>query len=412
MRARSVSPYNGCASEIVPAASIGTDREQTRPVECSSSRASTLDSTSDRPVGSQTASNSSASRASGPSSPSRASTSSSSGAVVTSGPVSCHTPCWSSSPPVSSAPSTSSRTKSTLPRLADHSESIVLGRDRTAQHEMQERVDTGLVELGEIDAAHARTLPQAGQRRRNRFTGAHGRDEEHEVGVDELGDQDRRGRVEPVQVVDEQDERTVLGLAAELRRDGIEHRDEIAPDVGRVRPAAGARARRAAPTAFLRPQSRARPCGRGGARPTEIRRRAASCRHRRGRTRRIRERADRRASARTARFPRGGRRAATAVERMPELQPPGGYAPCTGRYRKSRSVSMSVRARHGLRGARNCMRLWLRPGPAQRCSPHVCGKTTKVGGGAHDRFSMSVVTVLALVAKRAAAGHVLSIRCS
>ena len=89
--------------------------------------------------------------------------------------------------------------------------------DRTVQDEVQERVDCGPIEVVEIDAADASPVPQRVQPGRAAAVGPDGGDEEHEVGVDQLPDERRRRRVQELQIVDEQHERTVQRLRPQHR---------------------------------------------------------------------------------------------------------------------------------------------------------------------------------------------------
>ena len=96
------------------------------------------------------------------------------------------------------------------------------------EHEVQERVDAGAIEVFEIDAAHPRSVPERVHARREDLTGAHGCDQEDEVGIDQLTDERGRGRVEQMEIIDEQHEGPVRGLA---QQDGLDLRhdcDQIA----------------------------------------------------------------------------------------------------------------------------------------------------------------------------------------
>ena len=57
--------------------------------------------------------------------------------------------------------------------------------------------------------------------------GPDGGDEEHEIGVDQLPDERRRRRVQEMQIVDEQHERTVRRLRQQHRPNLGHHRNEI-----------------------------------------------------------------------------------------------------------------------------------------------------------------------------------------
>ena len=81
--------------------------------------------------------------------------------------------------------------------------------DGPAQDEVQERVEGGAVEVGEIDALHTGSSPQRLESPGEGRVRSDRPDQEHQVGIDQLTEQRGRRRVEQVQIVDEQDERTV-----------------------------------------------------------------------------------------------------------------------------------------------------------------------------------------------------------
>ena len=135
------------------------------------------------------------------------------------------------------------------------------GLDRAPQHEVEQRVDRGPVEVVEVDAADPGPQPQRLDARGERFGGPHGAHQEDEVGVDELGHQGRRRGVEEVQVVDEQDHRAGGRLTEEHRTDLGHHRYEVAALVAEPgRQQVGERTQRHGPGAF-----RGRGAGHGAA---------------------------------------------------------------------------------------------------------------------------------------------------
>ena len=93
------------------------------------------------------------------------------------------------------------------------------GFDGPAEDEVEKGVHAGAVEVLEVDAAHARPLPQGVEPGRQRLPGAHGADEEHQIGVDQLAQEGGRRAVEELEVVDEQDQGTVGSLLEQHRAD-------------------------------------------------------------------------------------------------------------------------------------------------------------------------------------------------
>ena len=115
-----------------------------------------------------------------------------------------------------------------MPSLDVQMSDEALASTGSAEHEVEERVDRGAIEVDEVDPTHTRSVPQRLERRRHGLRSADRRHEEHEVGVDELRDERRRRGVEEVQVVHEEHHRTcrreVAHHGADCRDDG----DEVA----------------------------------------------------------------------------------------------------------------------------------------------------------------------------------------
>ena len=77
-----------------------------------------------------------------------------------------------------------------------------VGMDRSAEHEVEQRVDVVSTELAEVDPHHVVTPPQGSHDRSSRPSCAHGRDQEHLAAVQELGEQTHGRRVEVLEIID------------------------------------------------------------------------------------------------------------------------------------------------------------------------------------------------------------------
>ena len=93
---------------------------------------------------------------------------------------------------------------------------------------MHKRVDRGTVQVVEVDPPDPGLVPERLESPRHALGRTHGRDQEEQVGVDELADQ-RGGRaVEEVEVVDEQHQRSGAGLVLEHGADLGHDRHQVA----------------------------------------------------------------------------------------------------------------------------------------------------------------------------------------
>ena len=210
------------------------------------------------------------------------------------------------------APSTSSRTNNTLPRLAVQI-SVTVAASTGPCRTRCRSVSTA------ARSRSSRSMRRTRARCHNASNpggaaavGPHRGDEEHEIGVDQLPHERRRRRVQEMKIVDEQHERTVRRLRPQHRPHLRHHRHQIAAfvaDAGRKQVGQRTRAGSTVSPPSLSPGPRSdrshRPWPSTG-RP------AGSCRRRPARESRTRALAGRRGWPRTARPPRAGPPEATA----------------------------------------------------------------------------------------------------
>jgi hypothetical protein len=114
-----------------------------------------------------------------------------------------------------------------LPRLAVQISVAVLA-STGPQDQVQERVHRDAIQIVEVDATHPGAKPHRLQARRQVRRGPRRRDEEHQVGIDQLTHERRRRRVEELEIVDEEDKGAVGGLGSEHRPNLGHDRDQIA----------------------------------------------------------------------------------------------------------------------------------------------------------------------------------------